>query len=539
MVERRGHVFQPFVPSRTKGLEGKKRRALRAATLIIGLIGVQASVVTAAPGAAVSALTEPRARVAAFESPTVLGGTIVPPETLAQPSDMLCDAPTPGESWQRDVGDTRLDAVIAIALRDNVALKESSARLGQAEARRRAEGAARGPQADADVRYDRRDPLASGEDPWRNNRSEFRTAFTVTQDLDLWGRLRDRQRGARLQEAQARFERDDTRRQLILAVVKAYWEQAYLNEKAVWLRALQDIARQRVMIMTARYDNGDVAMDDLATARADAHQRDIEWAQLEARVSKSGYTLARLMGQAPGVTDSIAIVSKRPSGLLARMADRARTLPAMIGFHDDARLPSALPDIPAGLSAAQLQCRPDIRASAAALSAFAAEAAVVRKDWYPRLSLTAGLNASSPSLLSLVNAPMAVLAGMVKLPFLNPGQRHRITEAEARYEAAETRYLQQWQTSLRDVADALAEANRALIARTNEESRQVDLNKAERLAEHRYRAGEIAAADWLDRREQRIRVEMALLAERRDEAVSVVQVVQALGDGTRMAALTR
>jgi len=154
---------------------------------------------------------------------------------------------------------------------------------------------------------------------------------------------------------------------------------------------------------------------------------------------------------------------------------------------------------------------------------------VIRKDWYPHISLTAGLNTGSPSLLSLMNAPIAVLAGMIKLPFLNPGQRHRITEAEARYGLAEMRYLQQWQTALREVADALADREQASRAWHQEFSRHTELVAVESLAEQRYQAGEIAAVDWLDRREQRMRVEMALLAAHRDRAISVMQVIQSLG----------
>ena len=476
-----------------------------------------------------AAVTEASMRYATFDTPTVDAASIAPPQTLAQSEDGMCQASAAGAGWQATVGDALLDAVITLALRDNLGLKEQDARLDQAKAHSRAAGAARGPQADAYLRYDHYTSLSSVDDRWRRNRPEFKAGLTITQDLDFWGRLRDKQRVAQLLEAQARFARDDARRRLMLAVVKTYWEVAYLRESGAWLKALQDIARTRVIVMEARYRNGDVRGDDLFVARADASDRDIEWATLVSRANKAVHELARLTGQAPGVHDSLAVLPQRPTGLPVRMDKMTAMLPASSGRHSDARLPETLPEISADLSARQLQCRADIRASAAALSAFAAETAVIRKDWYPHISLTAGLNTGSPSLLSLVNAPLAVLAGMIKLPFLNPGQRHRITEAEARYDLAEMRYLQQWQIALKEVADALADRAQASRAWQQEVSRRADLMAVERIAEQRYRAGEIATVDWLDRQEQRMRVEMALLAANRDRAMSVIQLIQSLG----------
>ncbi len=509
-------------------------------TLLVGLAGTPLAM--AVPGAeadtvgAISAsntglpeVAKTPERYALFGAPTVVAAPIVSPQALAESDDGVCRASAAGKGWQLIVEDALLDEIIAMALRDNLVLKAQDARLEQAKAHSRAEGAARGPQADAYSRYEHHDPLSSGDDLWRRNRAEFRAGLTMTQDLDFWGRLRDKQRVAQLQEAQAAFARADTRRRLTLAVVKTYWEMAYLRESGAWLSAIQDIARTRVTVMEARYRNGDVQRADLLAARADVAERDIEWSHLAVRANKAMFELARLTGQAPAVVDRLAVISKRPRGLPARMAEVTTILPAMSGRHADARLPETLPDIVAGLGAEQLQCRVDIRASAAALSAFAAEAAVIRKDWYPHISLTAGLNMGSPSLLSLMNAPVTVLAGMIKLPFLNPGQRHRITEAEARYASAEMRYVEQWQTALREVGDALADREQTSRAWLRQSSRRSDLVAAEHIAARRYQAGEIAAVDWLDQREQRMRVEMALLAASRDRAISVMQVIQSLG----------
>jgi multidrug efflux system outer membrane protein len=194
--------------------------------------------------------------------------------------------------------------------------------------------------------------------------------------------------------------------------------------------------------------------------------------------------------------------------------------------------------VPAGLPAALLLRRPDVRAAEQALIAANANIGVAEAAFYPSLSLTGLLGVQSTDLSELFGEgrTWSVQAGLLG-PIFNAGRlrnQRRVAvaqfhEALASYEQSVTRALADASTSivaLEKLGRAEEERGRAL--RANEE--------AVRLVRLRYDSGFSAYFEVLDAMQQLFAAENGFARTRRDHLLALVQLYRALGGGWQNAA---
>ncbi len=189
-----------------------------------------------------------------------------------------------------------------------------------------------------------------------------------------------------------------------------------------------------------------------------------------------------------------------------------------------------MPALAAGIPAAVLAHRPDLKAAEMRLRSTLEDENSTRASYYPSLSLTSSLGTSSTHLVRLLENPVATLGADLALPFVQWNQARLNTQiAEAATEQAVVEFRQTLYEALQDVENALSARTHYLQQETALRRSFTLAKTAEQMAETRYRAGETGVQDWLDQQQTRRTADLALAKNRYNQLQNMMTLYQALG----------
>ena len=268
------------------------------------------------------------------------------------------------DNWLSSFNDPALDALVHEAIAYNADLRVAAARVEIAAAYVRLSGATLYPQVNL---------LARGGGKMSGDSSGLHGGgFVATWELDLWGRVRSLQAGARSTYDAARLDAEFARQSIAAQTAKAYFlateaelQLAVANDTVLSSERLVGFARDRLRI--GRGDEYDVAT---GLASLDTY-RDIV-AQLELARSQALRALETLIG-------------RYPSGAIG-VASRFAPMP---------------PPVPVGLPSELLERRPDVIAAERRVAAAFYGVEEAKAARLPRISLTASLTSVSSDLFVL------------------------------------------------------------------------------------------------------------------------------------------
>jgi multidrug efflux system outer membrane protein len=418
-------------------------------------------------------------------------------EAASAPS--LADAP-----WWDVFGDPVLRGLVDEALRNGYDARLAAARVEEARARYGVARAGLSPEIDARVQGQ------VGHTP-RSGDSGDKTGGLVTiglgasWEVDFWGRLRRLDEAARAQYLASEEGRRSALLALVADVASTYFDLRELDDELVIARRAADAFGDAYDLFNRRMEGG--AASGLETARAEAAfaTARAQIPLLERRLVAAENELDLLLGRAPGP----------------------------IARGGDAVLAAVPNSVPAGLPAALLERRPDVRQAEQQLIAANANVGAAQAALLPTFSLTGLLGGVSSDLAALVGdgKVWTVTGGLVQ-PLLNGGRLRRQRDvALAQREQALVQYERAVTTALGDVSTALvavqklgeAESERARSLAANEE--------AVRLSSLRYDAGFSAYFEVLDALQLRLNAENAFAQTRHDRRQALVQLYKSLGGG--------
>jgi multidrug efflux system outer membrane protein len=190
--------------------------------------------------------------------------------------------------------------------------------------------------------------------------------------------------------------------------------------------------------------------------------------------------------------------------------------------------------LPAGLPAALLERRPDIREAEQNLVAANAEIGAARALYFPQISLSAFVGGQSRSLSNLASAPgrvYTIAPGALQSVFHAGQIKNTVRLSEAQQRELLITYQKSIYSALREVADSLVSFDRLREQRDQEEQLVRTLENTVRLSELRYRGGLDSYLQVLDAQRNLFIGQLSLAQLRLQERVSVVQLYRALGGG--------
>ena len=402
--------------------------------------------------------------------------------------------------WWKLFGKAELDRLMIEALSNNRDLTAAVQRIDQFRALAKIAGAPLLPVVSAGGNYNYNDGsrFKSGESTWQGQ-------WTLSYEIDLWGRLRAGRDSARAHLANARFSLDALRLSVMGDVAQSYFALLGLRDRrAIALDNLKNISDVLVIIQS-RFEAGAATALDVAQQQTERANAAAAVARIDQQIAQSENALAVLIGRPPQQFEP----------------DRRGLQGVQIPAADPAR-PSML-----------FEQRPDIQSAEADLIAAHADIGVARAAFYPKLELDAD-NIFTAAMMSQPAGIGVALASTLTQPIFQGGRLEgELERTTARRNELIEIYRQTLLTAFQEVEDALVLGNQA--ARRREELRlSVDsARQAYELGRERYLAG---ATDY----QTLLNVQRSLLAARDSEVQAHVDVLtasvllyKALGGGWR------
>lgn len=457
----------------------------------------------------------------ALTAATALGGCALAPryERPALPVGQawpVASGPTSAATgadlaWRDVFRDTRLQAVIALALEQNRDLRVAAANIAQARAQYRIQQAELLPAIDGVAAGTRTRNPASTSPAGRSETTEQYgvSAGFSSYELDLFGRVRSLSAAA----LQSYFAAEENRRTVQISLI-AETASAYLTLAADQdlLKLVQDTltSRQAALdLARRRFEAGATSELDLRHAQTLAEQARSDAATAIAQVARDRNALRLLVG------------TELPAEMLPQ--GELTDVPVSAG-------------IPPGLPADVLVRRPDVLAAEHVLQARNANIGAARAAFFPRISLTGSTGAISSELSDLFSAGAGTwtFAPQISLPIFSGGANiANLRATEASRDAAIADYEKAIQTAFREVADALA-VQATIDDRIAAQDRLVDAAATtQRLTQARYDQGVDNYLSVLDAQRTLYAARQSRLAAQLARATNRVELYRALGGGTR------
>ena len=454
-----------------------------------------------------------------------------PPATFMEPPEMqetLAEVHNrlqhwPDDRWWQQFGNDELNALIEQALKENPGLKHAAARLREAEAMVKVEGARLLPflEADASLTYERisqhgvfaaLNPKVAGDKILLGilNPLSFRYEF------DFWGKNRATLEAALGQAAAEEAEKAEVRLRLTTGIARAYFRGQALRQQLVVVTTLVGIRRDLRTLAETRYRLGLDNDQPVKVAVADYEAAVKRQAAVRDQLDVQRHLLARLAG-------------KDPDDALQLFAKPAAAIPAQVTAPDH-------------LSIGLLIHRPDLAAALYRADAAARMVKVAKTQFYPTIDLTAfvGFNAltlmkHADKLSNLLFNGQSFAYGVapgLRMPWFEGGRlRGELAAHRAEYDAAVELYNDTLLDAMREVADSLSAWQTTREMLDSHKRLLTSLGEDWKLAKVRLVTGLDDEREVLRHRQPLLEQEYALRALESDQLIAAVDLIEALGGG--------
>jgi multidrug efflux system outer membrane protein len=460
---------------------------------------------------------------------STIGPNFVAPKAVDAPSYRHVEAPAAAapvvadtarlpSNWWTVFNDATLSGLEERALRDNPGARAAAQRLLQAQAQLGVLRAGQAPNVSVNAGLsnsrtsaETSQALALGGRSIEGN--NFTVGAALSYELDLWGRVRRVVEAADAQALAAQDDRDGVLLMLSSQVAQGYWQLRGLDAEQAILRDALAGRREAQELVEARFNAGLTNELDVSRARVERANAEADMHEVQRQRNLVEHALAILVGVSPSTP------------LLASEAKPLLPLP---------------PTIPVGLPASLLSQRPDLAASVANLRAANAQVGVAEGMFYPSLTLTSNFGYASQSLRDLAGGSarqFSVGPLALSLPVFDGGRnKANLALYKARYEEALANHENRLLTALREVEDALSDAQqRQKQGDVQAQGREASA-RALMVAQARYERGISTYLDVTDAQRGALAADRAAAQIRTQRLLASVAVARALGGGWSQAA---
>ena len=325
-------------------------------------------------------------------------------------------------------------------------------------------------------------------------------------EIDLWGQIRRLNESARAQFLASEEARRDVMISLIAQVAHAYFQLQALDQQLAIAGQSTNAFGGSLKLFNEQLQGGVASRLETASAEALMDAAAATIPELEQQIALQENQLSVLLGQNPAaiLRGNIALEKQMP------------------------------PEIPAGLPAALLERRPDIREAEQQLRSANAQVGVAKANFFPQLNLT-GLFGEASTELSAITSGGAVawsIAAGLTGPLFHGGQlRAQYAQVRAARDQAALQYQAAVLNALQEVSGALISRETSARARVQQARAVNAYQEAVKVSMERYRLGNVDYYVVLQEQQLLFPAENALVQFQLNQLLAVVQLYRALGGG--------
>lgn len=411
--------------------------------------------------------------------------------------------------WQSFYADARLKELIALGLENNRDLQSAALNIQKARAQYQISDNQDIPTIAANAGYTRSGDFKG------NARDSYSVGLGMSAyEFDFWGRIRSLKEQALANYFATGYAKDSAQIALVSQIAQSWVGLSYAEAQLALAQKTLKSQEKSLDLNSKRFKAGIDPELTVVQARSQVAAAKLSIATSKTQIKQAKNALNLLVGQPV------------PGHLLPQAKVSSITHERVF----NAGLPSQL-----------LTYRPDIRGAELQLKAAGANIDAARAAYYPAISLTGNVGASSGELDKLFESGSFSwsLGPSITLPIFDAGRRDaNLAVAEVGQQQALVNYEKSIQTAFKEVADVLAE--RATLSERISAQRQL-LKSSERnyeLSQLRFKAGIDSYLNVLDAQRALFNSEQALLNLQQSDLISQIKLYQVLGGGAEQSATT-
>ncbi len=452
----------------------------------------------------------------------VLTGCMVGPDYKRPPAEIppqFRAAMTPAAAvsiadlkWFEVFRDEHLQELIRTALVQNYDLRDAIARVDQARANLGITQADQYPNFGFTGGFTSIESSQGGQfsipsgSPQR--RRDFGTVFLslFSYEIDIWGRLRRATESAQAQLLASDWNRKTVIATLISDVATAYFNLLELDMELAIARDTLGTREESLRLLRRQLQGGVGTLLDVRQGEQLVYGAAQTIPSTEQQIEQTENQISMLLGKNPGpVTRGLSLTEQQTP-----------------------------PEVPAGLTSALLERRPEIQAAEQLLIAANANIGVAKAAYFPQITLTGEYGYQSTALANLFSGSRRLWSFVPQLtqPIYTAGRlTSQVELAEAQQRSALAQYESAIQSAFRDISDALIQYQNVREVRAQRELLVTALQDRKRLAYMRYQGGVDTMLNALNADQDLFTAELSLAQARLNELLSLVQLYKALGGG--------
>ncbi|WOE73881.1 TolC family protein [Alterisphingorhabdus coralli] len=427
------------------------------------------------------------------------------------------------KAWWSAFEDPMLDALVEEAMRDNLDIAASAARLEQVRAQARVARAALYPTLDASGASSYSDsPLAGtgfdGFGPGDGGAAGFPAldrlvienytlSLAAGYEIDLFGRIRNDAAAALRDTLAARYDYRAIQLSTAAEVISAYFDIVDARRQIALSESTIDVLAERTVQTEDRFNQGLVDSLELYQIRQDFRNVQSALPQRQALLTSNEGRLALLLRDYPA-----AMHERLDQPLTPRLV---------------------FAPVPMGMPMELLSQRPDVASAWFRMEAARLRVGARKAERFPRLSLSGSVGTQGGNIsgaFDVIDNWVLSLGANLTAPIFQGGRiKANIAAAEASYAEATANYAQSVLNAFREVVAALEtyEKNRERYALIVSQRAEAEASLA--VQQRRFSAGIGNYVSYLDALRGLYQVDTSLSTAARDVAIARLDVHRALG----------
>ncbi|PWN63174.1 efflux transporter outer membrane subunit [Chryseobacterium oncorhynchi] len=336
---------------------------------------------------------------------------------------------------------------------------------------------------------------------------DYNAAFNLSWEADIWGKIKNQQEVSRMQYLQTYEGSKAIQTQVIAAIAQGYYNLLMLDKQLGIAKSNLELSSNTLMITQKMWESGDTTSLGVQQAAAQKQATELLISQLEQNIAIQENALSILVGETPNKVNRTIEMS-------------------------DTSLPQ---NISAGLPAAMVSRRPDVRQQELVLLESNAMVGIAQANMYPALKITANGGVNSFKIDNWFQIPASlfgsVLGGITQPIFQKRQLKTDLAVAQIQREKNVLAFRQSVLNAVGEVSDALVSNENLKIQEQKAAEQSTTLKDGIKSAQLLYRGGSANYLEVITAQGNSLQAELNLASIKRQRLSSIVDLYRALGGG--------